>query len=80
MPGQCPAKVVPLSSGTFRSDNEAMTPTLYAELAEWWPLLSAPEDYAEEAATWLTLLKEAGDVPPARCSSSAAAVAATPRS
>lgn len=55
--------MAPLSSGTFRSDNGAMTPKLYAELAEWWPLLSAPEDYAEEAATWLTLLKEAGNVP-----------------
>ncbi len=25
-------------------------PKLYSELAPWWPLLSAPEDYAEEAA------------------------------
>ncbi len=25
-------------------------PRLYQELAEWWPLLSAPEDYADEAA------------------------------
>lgn len=40
-----------------------MTPRLYADLASWWPLLSAPEDYAEEAATWLTLLKDTGDVP-----------------
>jgi SAM-dependent methyltransferase len=24
-------------------------PKLYSELASWWPLLSAPEDYAEEA-------------------------------
>jgi len=24
-------------------------PRLYTELAEWWPLLSSPEDYAEEA-------------------------------
>jgi len=24
-------------------------PALYRELADWWPLLSAPEDYAEEA-------------------------------
>jgi trans-aconitate methyltransferase len=27
-------------------------PKLYGELAEWWPLLSAPEDYAEEAAIY----------------------------
>ena len=25
-------------------------PKLYGELADWWPLLSAPPDYAEEAA------------------------------
>jgi hypothetical protein len=25
-------------------------PSLYDELAHWWPLISAPEDYAEEAA------------------------------
>jgi SAM-dependent methyltransferase len=27
----------------------ASLPKLYAELASWWPLVSAPEDYAEEA-------------------------------
>jgi SAM-dependent methyltransferase len=27
-------------------------PKLYNELAKWWPLFSAPEDYAEEAA-WI---------------------------
>ncbi len=31
----------PVSIGAF--------PTLYSELADWWPLLSAPADYAEEA-------------------------------
>jgi SAM-dependent methyltransferase len=25
---------------------------IYGELAEWWPLLSAPEDYAEEAGVY----------------------------
>lgn len=29
-------------------DNQV--PRLYQELAEWWPLLSAPADYADEAA------------------------------
>ena len=24
-------------------------PRLYTELADWWPILSAPADYAEEA-------------------------------
>ena len=32
---------------------------LYDELAEWWPLLSAPEDYAEEAAFYTQTLKDA---------------------
>jgi SAM-dependent methyltransferase len=30
----------------------ASRPKLYRELAEWWPLLSPPEDYAEEAARY----------------------------
>jgi SAM-dependent methyltransferase len=34
----------------------------YGELAEWWPLISPPEDYAEEAAYAATLLKSA-DIP-----------------
>lgn len=29
-----------------------MEPRLYADLAPWWPLLSRPEDYAEEAAVF----------------------------
>jgi SAM-dependent methyltransferase len=32
------------------------TPALYDELADWWPLLSAPEDYAEEAEEYRRLL------------------------
>jgi SAM-dependent methyltransferase len=32
---------------------------LYDELAAWWPLLSAPADYAEEAAIYQRLLLEA---------------------
>lgn len=36
---------------------------MYEELAAWWPLLSAPEDYAEEAAIYERLLIEAS-----RCS------------
>lgn len=33
-------------------------PRLYTELAEWWPLLSAPSEYVEEAALYLRLLQE----------------------
>lgn len=31
-------------------------PRLYADLADWWPLLSPPEDYAEEAEFYRALL------------------------
>jgi ubiquinone/menaquinone biosynthesis C-methylase UbiE len=37
----------------------------YGELATWWPLFSAPEDYAEEAAFYESRLLEACE-PPAR--------------
>jgi hypothetical protein len=36
-----------------------MEPTLYTDLAAWWPLLSAPEDYAEEAGFYRDILLEA---------------------
>jgi ubiquinone/menaquinone biosynthesis C-methylase UbiE len=34
-------------------------PKLYSELADWWPVLSAPEDYAEEAAFYEQALRTA---------------------
>jgi SAM-dependent methyltransferase len=37
------------------------SPRLYRELAEWWPLLSAPEDYAEEAAEYTRLILDASN-------------------
>ena len=37
------------------------TPKLYRELAAWWPLLSAPEDYAEEAEDYRRLILEGSD-------------------
>jgi SAM-dependent methyltransferase len=33
---------------------------LYGELASWWPLLSPPADYADEAAFYHKLLRDAG--------------------
>jgi SAM-dependent methyltransferase len=36
---------------------------LYTELADWWPLLSPPEHYAEEAAFYQRLLQESGSEP-----------------
>ena len=43
------------------SDEE---PRLYTELAGWFHLLTAPEDYAEEAELYRLLLVEACDDPP----------------
>ena len=40
------------------ADDEARMPKLYGELAAWWPLLSAPADYAEEAAFYQRILLE----------------------
>jgi trans-aconitate methyltransferase len=37
---------------------------MYTDLAAWWPLLSAPEDYAEEAAFYHQILQEATERPP----------------
>ena len=42
-------------------------PKLYRDLAAWWPLLSAPEEYAEEAAFHEQLLLEACARPPRTC-------------
>ncbi|HEX2188855.1 MAG TPA: class I SAM-dependent methyltransferase [Longimicrobiaceae bacterium] len=39
-------------------------PKMYEELASWWPLLSAPEEYVEEAAIYERLLLEACERPP----------------
>jgi len=36
-----------------------MQPKLYSELAPWWPLVSAPADYAEEASQYAELLTTA---------------------
>ncbi len=37
---------------------------LYDELAEWWPLFSAPADYAEEAAFFAQVLNDSSKPPP----------------
>lgn len=37
---------------------------LYGELASWWPLLSSPDDYVEEASFYMKTLLEACDTPP----------------
>jgi SAM-dependent methyltransferase len=38
-------------------------PKMYEELASWWPLLSPPEDYAEEAAFYARTLEAACQQP-----------------
>ena len=39
-------------------------PRLYTDLASWWPLLSPPEDYEEEAEQVIAFFREAlGDTP-----------------
>jgi SAM-dependent methyltransferase len=42
-----------------------MEPRMYEEFAAWWPLLSAPGEYAEEAAIYRRVLAEEGVRPPA---------------
>jgi SAM-dependent methyltransferase len=37
---------------------------MYADIAPWWPLLSAPEEYAEEAAIYAALVVEHSESPP----------------
>ena len=43
---------------------ETGAPKLYTELASWWPLLSSPAEYAEEAALYRRILVGAGERPP----------------
>jgi SAM-dependent methyltransferase len=38
-------------------------PKLYGSLSEWWPLMSAPAEYEEEAAVYARNLVEFGDAP-----------------
>ncbi|MCB9760659.1 MAG: methyltransferase domain-containing protein [Alphaproteobacteria bacterium] len=40
-----------------------MPERLYDELADWWPVLSPPEDYADEAGVYLDLLQQGADGP-----------------
>jgi SAM-dependent methyltransferase len=45
-------------------DLTGASPRLYAELAAWWPLLSDPGDYVEEAGFYQTQLVGACERPP----------------
>jgi SAM-dependent methyltransferase len=46
------------------TDSGNRIPKLYDELASWWPLLSVPEDYADEAAFFHRTLLDACAQPP----------------
>jgi SAM-dependent methyltransferase len=37
---------------------------MYSDLARWWPLLSPPSEYVEEAEDLVPMLRSAGDAPP----------------
>jgi SAM-dependent methyltransferase len=43
------------------SDTQGSSPKLYRELAGWYHLLTAPEDYEEEAVFYSRLLRQAAD-------------------
>ena len=52
-------------TGAADDGGGAPPPKLYHELADWWPLLSAPADYAEEAAFYQRALLERCERPAA---------------
>lgn len=43
--------------------DETALPVMYTELAEWFHMITAPEDYAEEAVIYRRLLEETADGP-----------------
>ncbi len=44
-----------------------MSPLLYDRLAEWWPLLSPPQNYEEEAGIYLRTMREGAKRPLTTC-------------
>lgn len=56
-----------------------MAARFYTDLAEWWPLISDPDEYAEEAAEALRHLRSAHRTArSATCSGAGAGAATTP--
>lgn len=45
------------------SENGSL-PRLYNEFSSWWPILSTPEDYAEEAAFYQKIITTSSPTPP----------------
>lgn len=52
-------------------------PRMYTDLADWFHLITAPDEYVEEAGFYLKTITEASDRPP-RCSNSVQAGATMP--
>ena len=50
-----------MSESPVAEESDALR--MYTDLAAWWPLLSAPEDYAEEAGIYSELLEQECDGP-----------------
>lgn len=48
-------------------DTSNQQPLLYSKYAEWWPLLSAPEEYIEEAKLYTDLIVSHCSTKPGRC-------------
>lgn len=56
--------IVADGQGSIGDDGaEHQMPKLYESLAEWWPLLSAPSEYDEEAAIYAEYLVNSGTSP-----------------
>ncbi|HEU0076919.1 MAG TPA: class I SAM-dependent methyltransferase [Longimicrobiaceae bacterium] len=49
------------------STGESAGPRLYGELASWWPLMSSPDEYVEEAAFYGQALADACERAPRTC-------------
>ena len=54
-------------------------PRLYTQLADWWPLLSSPDEYAAEAELYRRTLLEACSRRPETILELGSVVATTPR-
>lgn len=48
---------------TDGSERATQSPRMYSDLAGWWPLISSPAEYADEAAVLGPWLAETGDGP-----------------
>lgn len=60
--GQVPGDELP-ASGARDMPFPTMNAKLYDELASWWPLVSSPDEYREEAEFYGRQLRAAGDQP-----------------